>query len=178
MAWRFFQTGKLFTPSGAPAAHEWYSGHGSHANVPEDEGLLALGPLPRGHYALSELIRNTAMGPVAIHLLPDAATRARIIALGRDPDSFFAHDDDVRHDHLASAGCLVSVDGMMPLISLWEHPDHDLNVLSGETAAFSTAELELLHNAVGLELQIAGADAAPEVRALQTKIQNLIADMP
>ncbi len=130
--WIYKQTGHLITPDGVPAAHSWYSGHGEHANKPEDEGLKGLGPLPRGHYTFGQtLIRNTHMGPVAIHLVPDAATRVYIESLGRDPDSFYAHSGDKARDLLASAGCLVSLDGVAPVMSLWSSADDVLQCISG-----------------------------------------------
>ncbi len=128
MTWTFLQIGKLITPAGFPAVHQWYSGHEQYANCPADEGLKGLGPIPCGRYAMVELLTNTHMGPVAIRLRPDAETRARIIALGRDPDSFFIHDDTAKHDHEASEGCLVSVSGSQPVLDMWHSACHDLLV--------------------------------------------------
>lgn len=129
--WTYEQTGHLITPDGMPSAHTWYSGHAEHANKPQDEGLKGLGPLPRGTYTFGELVRNTHMGPVAIHLVPDSTTRSSIQSMGRDPDSFFAHSGDVARDHNASAGCLVCMDGISGVLSLWGSTDRTLRCISG-----------------------------------------------
>lgn len=126
--WTYKQTGQLLTPQGVPSAHVWYSGFGPHANIPADEGLAGLGPIPRGNYTMTELVTNTHMGPVAIHLEPDALTRARIITLKRGPDSFFMHDDTAIRNHTASEGCIVSESGTIPVMSVWDSTDHDLTV--------------------------------------------------
>lgn len=127
--WTFRQTGFLFAPDGSPSAHSWYSGFGPHANVPADEGLVGLGPIPRGNYGMAALVTHTHMGPVAIRLEPDAPTLAFILSLGRDPNSFYAHDDTAAHDHKASCGCLVSVSGTGSVMSLWVSVDHALQVI-------------------------------------------------
>lgn len=129
MSWVYRQIGKLYTPDGEPSAHKWYSGHGEYANVPFDEDKPGLGPIPRGSYTMTAMLRATHMGPVAIHLIPDEDTKARIIAFGRDPMSFYAHDDTAAHDHLASEGCLVCVDGTVGVESLWNSGDRSLLVV-------------------------------------------------
>ncbi len=129
--WTYKQTGHLITPDGVPASHTWYSGHAEHANKPEDEGLKGLGPLPRGTYALGNIVTNSSMGPFAIHLIPDAATRAHITELGRDPDSFFAHAGNRQRDHSASAGCLVCMDGVAPVQNLAYGTDRVIRCVSG-----------------------------------------------
>lgn len=130
--WTYQQTGHLITPGGQPSEHRWYSGYGDHANKPQDEGMAGMGPLPRGTYRLSKLIAHpTSLGPVAIHLIPDAPTYNRIIQLGRSPMSFFIHDGDVAHDMLASEGCLVCMDGTVGVMSMWNSSYKDLTVVSG-----------------------------------------------
>lgn len=131
MAWKYLQTGYLFTPEGQPAARHWYSGHRAYANQPSAENLPGLGPIPRGNYTMTELLRDTHMGPVAIHLQPDDETMQRIREMGREPWSFFAHADSMAHDHNASAGCLVCVEGTVGVMSLWDSADHALVVESG-----------------------------------------------
>lgn len=129
--WLYKQTGQLITPSGAPAAHGFYSGYGPHANVPADEGLMGKGPIPCGDYTMAELLTNTPMGPVAIRLAPDEETFYRIMKLGRDPYSFYIHDDTVAHDETASEGCICSISGTEPVMNIWDSGDHQLKVVAG-----------------------------------------------
>jgi hypothetical protein len=128
--WIYRQIGQLITPQGEPAAHGFYSGFGVHANVPADEHIVGQGPIPRGNYAMGSMVTNTHMGPVAIHLVPDDATRAYILDIrpGSDPDTFYIHDDTAIHNHTASEGCIVSISGSEPVMSIWDSSDHDLQV--------------------------------------------------
>ena len=135
--WTYQQIGKLITPEGQPSAHQWYSGNGVHANKPQDEGLKGLGPIPRGRYTFGGFIDyKTQLGPVAFHLIPDDQTRAFILSLGRDPNSFFCHDGDTAHNYLASDGCLVCMAGSVGVLSMWNSGDHELLVESGLPAGF------------------------------------------
>ena len=129
--WTYAQLGKLTTPEGNPSTHQFYSGFGAHANVPADEGIVGEGPIPRGNYHMDRMVTNTHMGPVAIHLAPDTATRAYILKIrpGSDPDSFYLHDDTAIHNHTASEGCVVSVSGTEPVMNIWSSEDHALQVV-------------------------------------------------
>lgn len=80
-------------------------------NNPADYGIVGVGPLPAGLYSHGVLIPlHPRLGENVIPLVPDDATRAKIIALGRDPNSFYWHGDDVNKpgQRAASDGCLVS----------------------------------------------------------------------
>jgi len=138
MAWRYLQTGKLFLPDGAPAMHQWYSGYGEYANQPVYEGLADLGPIPRGQYMMTGIELNTHLGPIAIILAPDPGTRRYIEILGRDPDSFRIHADNVKHNHTGSCGCLVSAGGSVPVWYVWDNGDRTLRVESGLPPAGSS----------------------------------------
>jgi hypothetical protein len=91
-----------------------YSGFGAGLNNPAMENAPDVGPIPQGVYDHGAPL---AVGPghtgeYVIPLIPDAATRARIIAMGRGPDSFFNHGDtasDIALNlELASRGCIIS----------------------------------------------------------------------
>lgn len=137
--WTYLQIGVLLKPNGQPHPFVWYSGFEEHANVPGDERLKGLGPLPRGTYRMVEFINHpTEVGPVAIRLSPDPATRAYIVAFGRNPDSFMIHDGhrvwknaDGTLDHTASKGCVCCTEGTVGVEAVWASGDHELRVLSG-----------------------------------------------
>lgn len=132
MAWRYLQTGHLLTPQGAPSAHWWYSGRGQGLNNPSREDEEAIGPIPRGTWTMAAFLSYpTSLGPVAIHLLPDEKTRQRIVLLGRDPVSFYAHDGNKAETLTASEGCLVCLQGTAGVKSLWDSGDHTIVVESG-----------------------------------------------
>ena len=132
MPWTFLQAGKLITPMGHPSAHTWYSGFSSGRNNPAAEGLVDIGPIPCGTWTLATLIDTpTAMGPIAIHLIPDQATRDRVFGLGRHPDSFYIHDGRIDGQLTASRGCLVCVEGTVGVRSMWDSGDRTLIVKSG-----------------------------------------------
>ena len=84
---------------------EGYSGFGQWKNDPASEALEDRGPIPQGLYLAGQPRQGTHMGPDAIPLIPDDATRARILAMGREPDSFYCHGDNADHD--ASEGCII-----------------------------------------------------------------------
>lgn len=101
-------------------SYKAYAGHGDGKNNPAMEGVRGVGPLPRGKYRASEMFENHPhVGQFALHLTPDDETRARIVALGRDPDSFFCHGDSREHPGEASDGCII-----LPVnvrLFVWEH---------------------------------------------------------
>lgn len=85
-----------------------YSGQPPHKNLPESEDLVGKGPCPRGSYKAKELREHTdTHGPYVIVLEPDADTRARILAMGRNPDTFYVHGDSIKNPGFASEGCLI-----------------------------------------------------------------------
>lgn len=108
-----------------------YSGQPPHVNDSAAEGLVGQGPLPKGNWKMVRLLINTQThGPYVIVLEPDAATRARIVAMGRDPDSFRCHGERLEPPPgLASDGCLIA--SHPTRVVMWEGEgraasDHDL----------------------------------------------------
>jgi hypothetical protein len=100
-------------------------------NNPSMEGLVNKGPLPSGDYEADRLdLYHPKLGEYVIHLSPDPETRARIIAYGRNPDTFYWHGDDKAKagQQAASDGCLVSV--RLIRQAFWEGVDHWLRVVA------------------------------------------------
>ncbi len=103
-----------------------YSGQPPYVNNPEAEDLEGKGPLPKGTWRMKAMLSETdTHGPYVIVLEPDFLTRARIMAMGRDPDSFRCHGERLEPPAgYASDGCLVA--SHPTRVSMWESPDHDL----------------------------------------------------
>jgi Protein of unknown function (DUF2778) len=119
-------TGELFGLDGKREGIG-YAGHGPGRNNPAMENVRAVGPLPRGKYTAVEMFPDHPhVGKYALHLEPDDETRARILAYGRDPDSFFCHGDSVEHPGFASDGCIIQARNTREFI--WNN-DRDIEVV-------------------------------------------------
>jgi hypothetical protein len=79
-------------------------------NVRGVPGVVDAGPIPAGIYNAGKVLPlgPGKTGKNVIPLVPDAATRARIVGLGRDPDSFYCHGDNPAKNHTASEGCIIA----------------------------------------------------------------------
>lgn len=123
----FKQTTGEFFDSSQELEGIGYAGRDAGKNNPAMEGVKGIGPLPRGHYKAVELFEHhPTVGRYALRLEPDAETRTRIIAYGRDPDSFFCHGDSNEHPGLASHGCIVQ---QRPLREKIWTVDRDIEVI-------------------------------------------------
>ena len=132
--WTYSQsTGKLST--GSPAvAHSCYSGYEAGLNNPAMEGHLGVGPIPRGNWTFGEALQHGPghTGLYVLPIVPDAPTRERVKALGRDPDSFYLHGDVAAnvalHLEIASRGCIVT--DYMTRIAVNQSKDKRLTVVA------------------------------------------------
>jgi len=100
------KTGDLTGPDGAHMG-KGYAGRGIGQNNPEAEGIKGVGPIPQGNWRV-ESSETSKWPEPSYKLTPDEQTRMRVIALGRDPDSFYIHaqarlPQDRGRD---SAGCI------------------------------------------------------------------------
>lgn len=87
---------------------EGYAGREEGKNNPAMENVKGIGPLPAGIWTGVELIEeHPILGKYVIHLEPDEETRKKVLAYGRNPDSFYMHGDSKEHPGLASHGCIV-----------------------------------------------------------------------
>jgi hypothetical protein len=137
MPWIYSQSsGQLYDPEGQPIGPPGYSGQPPHTNDPTSEGIVNKGVTPCGRYKISAMILNTAAhGPFVLVLMPDDATRARIIALGRDPDSFRMHGERIEPPPgYASDGCIIEEHAVR--VEVWnEHEEDDLLDVVAQVAA-------------------------------------------
>ena len=119
-------SGVLMNPAGAIMG-TGYSGQPPHTNVPADEVLEGLGPIPCGNWTMVSLEQSPKLGPDVIVLEPDAETRARILAMPRDPDSFRIHGErEEPPPGFASDGCIILTHTCRMLC--WQSVDHALIV--------------------------------------------------
>lgn len=111
MSWTYEQlTGKFTDPSGTLQG-KGYSGQPPYTNKPDSEGLEGLGPIPVGMWeATSVIAEHPKLGPFVIVLRPDEVTREKVIALGREPDSFRVHGERMKPPPgYASDGCIIQI---------------------------------------------------------------------
>jgi hypothetical protein len=126
--WLYHQnTGWLNDPSGQDI-WQGYSGQPPHVNVSADEGLEGLGPIPSGTWLVTEVFQeHPKLGPFVLVLEPDEPTRARVILLGRDPDSFRMHGErSIPPSGYASDGCIIMPRSVRELV--WDNADHEISV--------------------------------------------------
>jgi hypothetical protein len=135
MPWKFERAaGKIIAPQGHVTGMA-YAGHGAARNNPAKEGehgamtngkITAGGPLPSGTYTMDRMfLVHVKLGAYCIHLRPDEATRAHIISLKREPDSFWCHGNNAIND--ASEGCICSNRATREI--MWQSQDHQLIVV-------------------------------------------------
>jgi Protein of unknown function (DUF2778) len=126
----YFQiNGVIADPSGNVEG-QGYSGQPPYTNDPGAEQIEGKGPIPRGLWHMKELIaQHPTLGPDVIVLEPDADTRAYVIGLGRDPNSFRVHGERLEPPPgFASDGCIIA-DRDVRVGKLWQSPDHDIQVV-------------------------------------------------
>lgn len=100
-----------------------YSGQGPGKNNPAMQSEPQVGPIPCGHYSITELIdRDSVCGEYVLVLVPDPANRM----FGRS--RFRWHGDSVESPGQASHGCIVSSRALR--IEAWESADHELQIIS------------------------------------------------
>jgi hypothetical protein len=132
--WTFDRrAGEIRNPAGHRSGTA-YAGHGAARNNPEFEGehgrmehgkIVAGGPLPGGQYHMERVEHHPTAGPFFIRLRPDDETRARIVELKREPDSFGIHGDSLTHD--ASEGCICTNRAQREI--MWSSTDHWIHVI-------------------------------------------------
>jgi hypothetical protein len=80
-----------------------YSGHGPGVNNPALQSEPDVGPIPQGHWTISDAVDSPTLGPVAMPLMPNIGTET----FGRG--GFFIHGDSIEFAGLeeASHGCII-----------------------------------------------------------------------
>lgn len=108
-----------------------YSGKEDSKNNPADEGLMDRGPIPTGNYKIvGPPYDSSKHGKFVLHLVPDDLTRQAIIDLGRDPDSFLLHGDNIEFPGTASEGCIIMDRAVRERVWRNNAKDDDLTVVA------------------------------------------------
>lgn len=120
----------LSTPLGTCASINVYSGaFGVWQNNPLLPGVVDHSPIPQGNWIGTALVNDPETGEDTIVLAPaDEATRAHVISLGHDPDSYRIHGERIppAPPGYASKGCIVAPYAVR--MAFWESPDKRLQV--------------------------------------------------
>lgn len=111
-----------------------YSGNGPGFDNPAMETMADVGPIPEGFWKIvGPPYDDPVLGPYVLKLEPATAEfRARILAMGRDPDSFRCHGKPKPPADINSGshGCLCAQ--YQTRMRLYQSGDTDLQVISGE----------------------------------------------
>lgn len=130
MPWKYCQkTG--FLPHNGILVVVGYSGNGEGFNNPALEHVADVGPLPCGRYKIvGPPFNHPKHGPYCLHIVPDKETRKKILAYGRDPDSFLFHGKPLppRDINSGSEGC-ICVSPAEKRSYIYQSGDADLEVV-------------------------------------------------
>lgn len=120
--WTYEQrSGRLLDADGSVIG-KGYAGFGKSKNVPEDDHLKNLGPLPKGEYRIGPPFTSPSVGPYALPLIPNPANEMHHRSL------FRIHGDSAKTPGAASNGCIVMQRAVRELI--WKSDDHLLRVVA------------------------------------------------
>lgn len=112
LMWTYKISPPCLSKDGIVLDRECYSGAFPDGfNDPLTVGEFKVGPIPPGNYTITgPPFNDREHGPYCLRLVPDAATRAYIVSLGRDPDSFLLHGkpEPPRDPRTGSQGCICS----------------------------------------------------------------------
>ena len=100
-----------------------YSGFREGKNNPGMQGVVRVGPIPVGWYAIGETVDSPSKGPVVIRLYPHKTTRI----FGRS--GFLIHGDSLGNPGEASHGCIIVPRDVRKYITA--SSDRQLQVVSG-----------------------------------------------
>lgn len=136
--WTYQQVNGWLDLNGVLVSKDCYSGQFPGGfNNPKMEGVENVGPIPAGCYVVGRPDNPPypGKGPYVMRLMPDPPTRARILALGRNPDSFLCHGkpEPPKDIRAGSDGCICADEPTRHRI--YQSGDVILYVISGLVAA-------------------------------------------
>lgn len=98
--WTWDQSsGIMFDPEGNEFA-KGYAGYGEGKNNPEMENVVAIGPIPKGTWIMTDIRNSSNTGPATIVLEPHDKNQT----FGRS--EFRIHGDSIKNPGKASHGCI------------------------------------------------------------------------
>ena len=120
--WTYEQvSGRLYDASGELVG-VGYSGAKEHKNVPQDQSLHNLGPIPQGTYWIGQPQDTVTHGPFVLPLTPEPQNNM----FGRY--GFLIHGDSVVHPGTASEGCIIQARDVREKV--WKSGDRNLVVVA------------------------------------------------
>jgi hypothetical protein len=99
-----------------------YAGAGEGKNNPAMQNVAKIGPLPVGHYTITEPHDSPRTGKYTMNLIPDAHNEM----FGRS--DFRVHGDSIDKPGTASEGCIVIDHWSREQV--WQSGDHELEVIA------------------------------------------------
>lgn len=118
--WKWDQSAGELSRDGAFVS-KGYSGRANGKNNPSMQAAVAVGPIPRGKWFMTEMYDSQNVGPRAIKLDPVAGTDT----CGRS--AFRIHGDSIRDPGNASHGCIILPRPVR--LRIWNSGDHILEVV-------------------------------------------------
>lgn len=120
MSWVYDQSSGELSHNGSIVS-TGYSGAGRGKNNAALQDAKGIGPIPRGHWVMTDIRDSANTGPLTIVLEPVAGTDT----CGRG--DFRIHGDSIKAPGTASHGCII-----MPRVvrqAIWRSGDRDLTVV-------------------------------------------------
>jgi hypothetical protein len=131
--WTYNQTRGWLDKDGILVSKACYSGFGEGFNNPAMETVEGVGPICAGPWLIvGPPFTDPKLGPYVLKLVPaNLAFRARILAMGRDPDSFRFHGKPLPPADINSGshGCLCGEEPTR--CQVYQSGDTALDVISG-----------------------------------------------
>lgn len=121
MGWKWDQSAGELTRDGVLIS-KGYSGAGRGKNNPAMQALVAVGPIPAGHWLITGRYNSANVGPAALILDPRPGTQT----FGRS--AFRIHGDSIRAPGTASHGCIILPRAIRDRI--WASGDRSLEVVT------------------------------------------------
>jgi hypothetical protein len=105
MTWRYDQSNGALSRDGVSFG-SGYSGKGRGKHNPSLQGVVGIGPIPRGRWKMTEVYNSKNVGPFVIRLEADDGTvNDTHDETGRG--AFRIHGDSIRAPGTASKGCII-----------------------------------------------------------------------
>jgi hypothetical protein len=124
--WIWGQSSGILTRNGSVVSRG-YSGKGRGKNNPALQGVVGVGPVPRGDWKITERYNSPNVGPYALVIKAVDATPNNDTHDATGRGAFRIHGDSIKAPGTASRGCIILPRAIRELI--WTSGDRDLRVI-------------------------------------------------
>ena len=104
-----------------------YSGKGRGKNNPSMQGVVGVGPIPRGRYKMTSIYDSKNVGPRTIFLDAVDSKPGDDIHQPTGRSAFRIHGDSIKAPGTASRGCIILPRNVR--LAIWASGDRDLEVV-------------------------------------------------